>query len=409
MEHLRNKIKLKDDSDFSVTYKLNKTNGIFNWYPYTEGFSKPFVDKMLSHFGVEKNNLVMDPFSGCGTTALACTLNGYKSISIEVNPFMHFVGKIKVNSLILNSVNIRKYHSDIKNRINQNSNKDVPSPPFLIGRHFFNVENLKQALIIKEAINKSVSDDKYKEFFLLHLSSILVKISDMVRAVDLRYKKTKQNKLDVYELFNQKIEKSIKDLNHVGDVSIPKNHFYNEDICNMGDHLNQFIGKIDFLITSPPYLNGTNYDRNTKLEMGFLEMIKSDEDLKNLRTKMIIAGINSTHTNNKYKKELKFLDDLIEKVKTNAYDRRIPIMVKGYFNDMNLALENISNLMKEGGRGVFVIGDSQFGGVYIETDLILAKICELNSLKVESIDVVRERRSKNGMKLRESLIFVVKK
>jgi len=231
----------------------------------------------------------------------------------------------------------------------------------------------------------------------------------MVRAVDLRYKKTKQNKLDVYELFNQKIEKSIKDLNHVGDVSIPKNHFYNEDICNMGDHLNQFIGKIDFLITSPPYLNGTNYDRNTKLEMGFLEMIKSDEDLKNLRTKMIIAGINSTHTNNKYKKELKFLDDLIEKVKTNAYDRRIPIMVKGYFNDMNLALENISNLMKEGGRGVFVIGDSQFGGVYIETDLILAKICELNSLKVESIDVVRERRSKNGMKLRESLIFVVKK
>ena len=46
MERLRNKLNYMDDSDFSVTYKLNKLNGIFNWYPY-QGFSKPFVDKML--------------------------------------------------------------------------------------------------------------------------------------------------------------------------------------------------------------------------------------------------------------------------------------------------------------------------------------------------------------------------
>lgn len=409
MEQLRNKLIFKDDSDLSVTYKLNKINGIFNWYPYTEGFSKPFVDKMLSHFKVGKDRIVMDPFSGCGTTALACTLNGYSSLSIEVNPFMHFIGKTKVSSLNLKTEKIKQYYSEIKNRINRNSYSDIPSPPFLKDKPFFNIENLKQAIIIKESINKSVPENKYKDFFLLHLSSILVKISDMVRAVDLRYRKTKQNKIDVYGIFYQKIEKAIEDLNSVSNVTLPKNEFYNEDICNLKDNLNQFIGKIDFFITSPPYLNGTNYDRNTKLEMGFLEMIKSDEDLRSLRTKMVIAGINSTRTNNKYKKELNFLDSLIEKVKTKAYDRRIPIMVKGYFNDMNLAIENIQALMKNGGRGVIVVGDSQFGGVYIETDLILAKICELNSLKVEGIDVVRERRSKNGMKLRESLIFVVKK
>ena len=83
-------------------------------------------------------------------------------------------------------------------------------------------------------------------------------------------------------------------------------------------------------------------------------------------------------------------------------------MVKGYFNDMNLALANIASLMKNNGRGVIVIGDSQFAGVHIETDLILAKLCELNGLQVENIDIVRERKSKNGMKLRESLIFVRK-
>jgi hypothetical protein len=408
MEQLRNKLRIKGDSDFSVTYKLNKINGIFNWYLYTEGFSKPFVDKMLSHFNVKKNDLIMDPFSGCGTTALACILKGYKSLSIEVNPFMHFVGKTKVNSLSLNSAKIKQYHIDIKNKIIQNSNKNIPSPPFLKDKPFFHKENLKQALIIKEAINQSGLDNKYIDFFLLHLSSILIKISDMVRAVDLRYRKTKQNKIDVYGLFDQKIEKAIEDLNSVDNIFVPENYFYNGDICNLGNNFNQFIGKIDFFITSPPYLNGTNYDRNTKLEMSFLEMIRSDEDLKNLRTKMVIAGINSTHTNNKYKTEFKFLDKLVEEVKNKAYDRRIPLMVRGYFNDMNLAIENICSLMKDGGRGVIVVGDSQFAGVYVETDLILAKICELNSLKVESIDIVRKRKSKNGMQLRESLIFVRK-
>ena len=113
-------------------------------------------------------------------------------------------------------------------------------------------------------------------------------------------------------------------------------------------------------------------------------------------------------TNNKYTVHLDFIEKLLVNVKKSAYDRRIPIMVGGYFNDMNLAIENISALMKNGGCGVIVVGDSQFGGVHIETDLILAKICELNSLTIERIDNVRERTSKNGMKLRESLIFVRK-
>ena len=128
----------------------------------------------------------------------------------------------------------------------------------------------------------------------------------MIRAVDLRYRKIKQGSLDVFSLFFEKAEKSIQDLLAL-DIS-PKIDpaFYNEDICNISHKLKQFQRKIDFLITSPPYLNGTNYDRNTKLEMGFLEMIKTDMDLRELRTKMVIAGINSTRSKNKYNLNLTF-------------------------------------------------------------------------------------------------------
>lgn len=409
MEHLRDMLLFKDDSDFTVTYKLNKVNGIFNWYPYTEGFSKPFVDKMLDYFGASTHSLIMDPFSGCGTTALACTLRSTPSISIEVNPFMNFVGKTKTESLVLDMGKLKEYHKKILDEIKISNKKDLEVPSFIKDKPFFDEDNLNEALMIKNAILRTIKGEpRYCNFFLLHLSSILVKISNMIRAVDLRYRKNKQGKLDVLTIYTEKIEKAFNDLNDCNLPSETETLFFNEDICNISDDLGDYTNKVDFFITSPPYLNGTNYDRNTKLEMGFLNLIKNDMDLHELRTKMVIAGINSTHTKNVYRTDLSFINSLIEEVKKHAYDRRIPIMVHGYFNDMAIAIQNISKLMKPGGKGVIVIGDSQFGGVHIETDLILARICEIQGLRVEKIDVVRERRSKNGMKLRESLIFVIK-
>ena len=406
MQHLKSKLTFKDDSDFSVTYKLNKVNGIFNWYPYTEGFSKPFVDKMLHHFGAKKGDLILDPFSGCGTTALSCTIQNINSLSIEVNPFMDFVGRAKNNSLKLDIHNLKDYFQKILDAIKKN--QDVIIPSFLKDKPFFHIDNLKQALIIKQAIIKNVYNKEFQEFYLLHLASILVKISDMIRAVDLRYRTNKPGRLDVFQIYKEKIEKAFENLYEYSYEEDSTHTFLNEDICNISEELKKYIGKIDFFITSPPYLNGTNYDRNTKLEMSFLDMLKNDEDLRNLRTKMVTAGINSTHTKNVYNTDISFLNDLINDVKRNAYDRRIPLMVKGYFSDMDLAIQNITKLMKKDAKGVIVIGDSQFGGVHIETDLILAEICKIHNLNIDKIDVVRARRSKNGMQLRESLIFVRK-
>ena len=400
------KIKKTNTSDFSVTYKLNKKEGVFNWYPYTEGFSKSFVDRMIEHFNIDKKHLVLDPFGGCGTTTLSCFLKEIPSMSIEVNPFMNFILKSKVESLKINPNRLDSAYKELKLLIKKEDSPEISS--FLRDKDFINIDNLKQALKIKNSINKLESQNNIKNFFLLQLSSIIVKISNMIRATDLRYRKEHQGKLDVNKIFFEKVEKALNDLKQIKISKSPEVHFINSDTRNLSENARKFLGKVDFFITSPPYLNGTNYERNTKLEMAFLDFIKEDSDLRRLRDNMITAGINSTKSKDKEGYNLDFLKPLINKVEEKAYDKRIPLMVEGYFNDMNLALKNIHNLMKKKGKGVIVIGDSQFGGVHIETDLILAKLCELNNLKVMSIESVRKRRSKNGMELRESLIFVEK-
>ena len=49
---------------------------------------------------------------------------------------------------------------------------------------------------------------------------------------------------------------------------------------------------IDAVVTSPPYLNGTNYYRNTKLELWFLRSLHTKADLANFRAQTVTAGIN---------------------------------------------------------------------------------------------------------------------
>ncbi len=396
----------KGNSDFSVTYKLNKKEGVFNWYPYTEGFSKPFVDRMINHFNIRENDLVLDPFGGCGTTTLSCFLKGVSSISIEVNSFMNFILKSKVQSLKISPSKLEREFVKLKDMIEKEPSPEMIT--FFKDKNFFEIENINQALKIKNAINKLGSNKRIRDFFLLQISSIIVKVSNMVRATDLRYRKKRQERLNINEMFFDKVDNAINDLKKIKLKEKPKTNFINSDIRNLSNTSKKFIGKVDFFITSPPYLNGTNYERNTKLEMAFLDFINSEVDLRKLRNEMITAGINSTKPQDKDSYNLEFIQPLIKRVKKKAYDPRIPLMVEGYFNDMNLALKSIHSLMKKGAKGVIVIGDSQFGGVHIETDLILAKLCEQNKLKVKSIESIRKRTSRNGMKLRESLIFVEK-
>ena len=230
IKYLNKLLKYKDDSDSSVTYKLNKVRGVFNWYPYTEGFSKEFVDNMLKYYEITDKNFVLDPFGGCGTTSLACSLNGIPSISIEVNSFMDFVLNAKINSLKLDVQNLDKTLYKIENIIRTNPIANLELPVFLNNDKFFHIKNLKQAVQIKKVIESLGMDNHVKNFFLLCICSLIVRISNMKRATDLRYKEIKPEALNVYNLFHEKSINAINDLKNLKDSKKAKVYSINADI-----------------------------------------------------------------------------------------------------------------------------------------------------------------------------------
>jgi DNA modification methylase len=204
---------------------------------------------------------------------------------------------------------------------------------------------------------------------------------------------------DIVRNYIQKIEDAIADID--GD-DCPS---YAESICLSEDARDINIENlIDCVVTSPPYLNGTNYIRNTKLELKLTGFINSEKDLPAYHSKGIIAGINNVS-----KRTMGF--DIPECVKSYltelepvAYDKRIPIMVAGYFHDMGQVIERLSHAIKENGYFIMDIGDSQFAGVHIPTHEILTRICEEHGFKLYAEEILRERRSKNSMVLSQRLL-----
>ena len=91
-------------NDYTETYgrimqfNKNKQEPIHRWYPFVEGYSKEFIQSIITENKDKNINCCLEPFSGSGTTALELQNLGIKCYSFEVNPLMYLIGKVKLET-----------------------------------------------------------------------------------------------------------------------------------------------------------------------------------------------------------------------------------------------------------------------------------------------------------------------
>lgn len=398
----------------SGTFKNNKNKGIFNWYPYVEGFSYDFVEKIFDH-NILHPKSVYDPFAGTGTTILVSTLNKINSGFSEINPFMRFIINTKIDSIKFRDIILQKERQKIysfcdkialgyNGRVNLSGNDRI-----LLDNGFFEKSILKKLVSIKNKINDSSLSIHSKNLLTLLLSSIVVKESNMIRRADLRYKKGREfEDIDenIFLIFKEKVMHALSDLEELEIKKIGKTNHVSD---NAKEKVENYYEYFDTIITSPPYVNGTNYFRNTKLELLFLDLVNQNNDMRKLRQDAITAGINNVSNKKKLSKTNNDrLNEIIELLEENNYDKRIPRLVEHYFFDMNLVFQNLYNMLEAKGNFYFDIGDSIFNDIHIPTDLVFEDIAENIGFKLVNKTKIRNRFSKNGKQLGQWLIHFTK-
>ena len=382
------------------TFSLNKSEPIHRWYPYVEGYSSCLIAEELKKFLVLKPNIetIYDPFCGAGTTSLVASTYGIESFYSESNPFMQTVIETKVNVVRMLDVNIAipklmEYRALIRTiKIESFSSWNG-------FEKFFGESQLNELLTIKKLISQE-DDVPVKCILTLALSAIVVKVSKMTRRGDLRYATEKEYREEsVLDCFIDKLDEMICDIQYHKAMVKCGTTKVSDDARK-----NDYVDAFDCVITSPPYLNGTNYIRNTKLELKLNDFILSENDLPRFHSKGIVAGINNVSKRTTIDTVLPVVEPYLEQLQPVSYDARISKMVAGYFRDMDMVIQKLSTSIKPGGLFTMDIGDSQFAGVHIPTHQILSNICTQYGFYLYDEEILRERRSKNGMILTQRLL-----
>jgi DNA modification methylase len=229
----------------------------------------------------------------------------------------------------------------------------------------------------------------------------------MTRRADLRRRRPDEYKtrvVDTVQFVSSKVEEIVRDIQTLHNNLAPT-HQLSADARHIPD---DFSEAFEIAITSPPYLNGTNYFRNTKLELWFLGYIKSEAELKNLYRQALAAGINNISSDTVVKHEFDYVESVAKTLDNQAPDARIPKLVRAYFSDMYDVLNAVCRALREGGRFVVDIGDSKFYGVHVPTDKLLIEVAKDAGFIVEEANIVARRYSRDKTTLQQTEIVLKK-
>lgn len=385
-------------------FKNNRLRPIHRWYPFVEGYSADLVERALLSEALN-GGVVFDPFGGCGTTALAVALAGKDSYFAEVNPYLAWVAKVKVNHAraAVDDPGLNRLH-ELAKLIDAGLDVAIDEDhPLVVAdrkRSYFPPGVAGSVITILEWIDQELSGAP-AELARLACATSLIPSSHMIRRTDLRRRRPGDPlPADFRVEVTARLRAIIEDVISTGPLIAGEAHQAASDVR----HLTTLSSKIDLIVTSPPYLNGTNYCRNTKLELLALGLFESEGDLAQLRTESITAGINNVSSRKKPPTLIHAVEKIASRLDDVAYDQRIPALVRGYFSDMSMALATLRSHSSSGARFFLDIGDSRFAGIHVPTHKILAQLAGETGWLVVRMEELRSRQSYDGTRLTQVLL-----
>lgn len=400
----------------TVTFKGGRKEPFARWYPYLEGYSTQFVESILEKY-IPNAQTILDPFAGTGTTAFAASQLNKTAYFCEINPVLQFMSLTKIRirrlkwsqrSALARALAQVVGNTDLRSLLEKFPRNYILHQTYIqtFGDSlFFDAPVYDQVLRVKSWIDEVALDNPLlADLITVATLSALVPASRMKRAGDLRYKtaiELERQTVPLVEGIRQNIDQIAHDIRD--DVEGLKTEPLL--ICESArslDHVSS-LG-IDAVITSPPYVNGTNYFRNTKIELWFLSCLKEKKDLRTFREAALTAGINDVTVSKTLLRSHPDVQKIVSKLEQNTYDSRIPRMIASYFSEIADIFRAIRSHLTSDATVAIDIGDSCYAGVHVPVDKLLSTcLGELGFVQEDSV-TLRKRKSRSGMLLKQSLL-----
>jgi DNA modification methylase len=250
---------------------------------YLGAFPPPLANYFIRYF-TRKGDLVFDPFSGRGTTALEARILGRKSLATDLNPIALALSEAKNSSLTKDEIfeRIAELEKKYDDSLYQQEANAQAEEVHLI----FHPRTLAQLCYLRRKLLKS---DKQVDKYLIGITLGVLHGGERANgtsgyaSIDMpntfsmspeyvrRFVQTNQlNRFyrDVFGLLREKTERLYKKhtgLKQSGTV-VKANAKKLLDV----EELNPFLRKVSLILTSPPYLGIVNYAKQNWIRSWFL-------------------------------------------------------------------------------------------------------------------------------------------
>lgn len=321
------------------------SHGIFRYF----GKFPPVIATYLISQFTSENDLIIDPMSGSGTTAVECSLMNRKCIVNDLNPMSYLLAKVKTKQI--DKEILLKKLAEMKTKYKPLSIDSYNFIPLSLRDpdHWFLPETSNSLRGIKYLIEKEENPD-IKNFQNIVFASIIRKVSKATTQQGRLFLDVETAEPDAWDTFEKKYIKSAEAINNLPQ----KNNitYFNEDlkiISNITEN-----EKAGLVILHPPYFNSYKYSSINMLETGWL-------------------GFDRTKYNKSEVRE--------------AFKVGKPEKVTDYVADMKVALENALAMLKKNGYLALMIGDTVLKSNYIPVTDMLLKATNLDGYTIEKVAI----------------------
>lgn len=383
--------------------KRNKMHSFHRYY----GKLIPAIPSLFIKEFTKEGDLIFDPFTGSGTTAVEALSNRRNFVGFEINPLSVEISKVKTKNLKIEK--LLHYNDELIKMIREDKStvKDQDFPYIMNKDHWFKKEVQRDLIVIKNNINRMFNEDdkdpNYKIFYEMTLSGIIKNVSNadtqhVFPGVSKRMRALEaEGKINIDTIAS--FERGIKRRATYYDI-------YQEDFTAqiyLGDssyiEIEGLENTVDLIITNPPYISSVRYIETLKLEMYWMEYVKSSDEYFELAKTML--GNDRLHKKDYATYDLTRYTEINEVIEEMAkIDYKSAKIIGDFFNNIEKTIINMSRVLKKGGKAVIKISDSKMKKKVIETGRFMTLIAERNGFKL--VDLFLDEINNNSRSLTTS-------
>ena len=357
------------------------THGI---HEYRGKFFPQLVRSLMNIARLPKNAIVLDPMCGSGTTLVETRLSERQGYGLDMNPLSVFVTDVKCNALALDPTSLTEAYEALNRTLTDPgsvldaSNRSPRSP---VDRAYLDRWFAPQILRDLDRIGAAIDQlgaNVLKDFYRVCLSNILRGVS-LQRDADLRIRRD-ETTLEKGETLRRFLAEASRSTSVVGAFLSERGHtglgnykVQEGDARRATRSLRGLTGKVDAVITSPPYATALPYIDTDRLSLIYLGLLPREEH--RIRDTLMIGNREITGAARKEQwghyqshkallpQNTRALIDRIDRL-NRAGDvgfrrRNLSTLLAKYFFDMREVIEQVFALLRPGSPMFLVVGNNR--------------------------------------------------